>query len=116
MSAQETYLASGPQPGDEWFDAQENRLREEKLQIGQAIADCCRGWRRWLPKYRKLRARQEVKLLQKLGELAELREIRRCLLGTGFTFHIRPRATPNFVADNPAYKKVVAAEHPELES
>lgn len=109
-------LSSGAPLPDEWFELQEKQLNERKRQLGQNIERMSMGLTACLPSKKQQRAKEQIKLLEIIGQLAEIREVRRALLGLGDDAHIRPRAMPNFVVENPSYAKVVADELPEAEA
>lgn len=95
---------------DERWERREAELEQLRNQVGAQIASCRRPLVRLLPGNRHRRALLQEQLVWALGALAEVRELRRSLLGLKHNSHIRGRALPNFVADNPGYAEVVADE------
>ena len=97
-------------PNDEWFEKKEQELAKTKRQLGKEIYSLTHGAASILPSRKKNAAHLKIDLLRTECALAEVREIRRALLGLSYNAHIRSRALPNFVANNPSYARVVADE------
>lgn len=98
---------------DERLERRENELSYKCNELGHSIASERCLLARLTPDNSHKRAIAQVKLVYELGALAEIREVRRILLGLTHNAHIRGRALPNFVADNPGYAECVADEVPE---
>ena len=105
---------STPEPDplapDEWLERRELELGAERHRLGQAVARALRGVLGRLWPRRRGAARASLRLAETLGQLSEVREVRRHLLGLGNNALIRSRATPNFVSQNPDYARTVAEE------
>ncbi|MBQ7567325.1 hypothetical protein IJT17_00790 [bacterium] len=99
--------------GDERLEQREKDLERQRNELGKKIATERCALALWQKSSCQRRAVLQEQLVYILGQLAELREIRRAMLGLQHNSHIRVRALPNFVADNPGYAKVVADEVPE---
>lgn len=97
---------------DVWFEKREQALGQSRSALGTTIAGNSGRLTAWLPSHRRARVEAELELVYTLSGLMEVRELRRTLLGMSHNAHIRGRALPNFVADNPSYAKVVADELP----
>ena len=95
---------------DERWERREAELEKRRNRVGAQIASCRRPFLRLFPRIRRQRALLQEQLVWTLGALAEVRELRRALLGLKHNSHIRGRALPNFVANNPGYAEVVADE------
>ncbi len=100
-------------PNDERLEKREAELEFQRNALGESIASarCFTAHLSRLTQRRRATHQEELAYL--LGRLAEVREVRRALLGLRHNTHIRGRALPNFVADNPGYAKVVGDEVPE---
>ena len=95
---------------DELLERREGELEAERNRLGREIAALRRPLKRWSRASRRSRASLQLELALVLGQLAEVREIRRAFLGLAHNAHIRERALPNFVAENPTYATWVADE------
>lgn len=121
---------SGPAPGnsgpmsanlDEWLERRELELGRQRDQVGREAARAHTRLRsllaRVLPwaagRWRRTGGQRSLLLVEALGRLSEVREVRRGLLGLSPNALIRSRATPNFVADNPDYARKVAEDGEE---
>lgn len=108
-------VSPGPGPVDEGLEKREAELGLERARLGGLLAELqgrSRGLlARLLPWRRRALHRQAAPLAMDLtdllGRLSEVREVRRGLLGLGPSAHIRSRATPNFVRENPEYARTV---------
>lgn len=103
---------------DEWLERRELELGRQRDGVGGQAARAAarlRGLAVWLlpwlaAGWRRESGRRSLLLVETLGRLSEVREVRRGLLGLGPKALIRSRATPNFVANNPEYAQHVAEE------
>lgn len=96
---------------DETLEKRENELLGSIKELGAemfALRHSLLG--NLLPAKRRKAAALEVRLLKAASALDEVRELRRLMLGLAPQAHIRGRAVPNFVADNPAYAETVAMD------
>lgn len=92
-----------------------NRVGGEAATLGRRAAGVLARALPWVAAgFRRRAARRSLETIEVLGRLSEVREVRRAMLGLGPNAHIRSRATPNFVKDNPDYRRTVEGEeaHP----
>ena len=96
---------------DEWLENRERHLGGERNRLGRLFGDALRGLAGRLSASRRRQAAEaSLELVETLGRLSEVREVRRGLLGLGPGALIRTRDTPTFVRDNPDYARTVADE------
>lgn len=100
---------------DEWLERRELELGDQRDAVGGDAARAGGRLRGLLARVlpwlfagaRREAGRKSLLLVETLGRLSEVREVRRGLLGLSPNALIRSRATPNFVANNPEYAKTV---------
>jgi hypothetical protein len=96
---------------DEWLETQEAELARARTEVGRHLARLhlrlrrlSRGPARHLPlpaRSRLIReiAAREMEFYTILGKIAELREVRRGLLGKSAKAHIRSRSAPSWIGN-----------------
>lgn len=106
---------------DEWLERRELELGQQRDEVGRDASRALNRLRGLLARVvpwavgrsRRQAGQSSLLLVEALGRLSEVREVRRGLLGLSPNALIRSRATPNFVADNPEYAKSVEADAAE---